>query len=82
MSVRVCNTCHTHLVSAIECPDCAPPTVQGASPGRVMLIAALLGLGMTGCGEKEDTGSSEPSTESEPAAEAMYGVAEDTNESD
>lgn len=79
MSLRVCNTCHKHLVNSIECPECST-TAPTTSSGRALLIGALMGLGITGCGEKEDTATSEPSTETEPAAEEMYGVAEDPGE--
>ncbi len=46
-------------------------------------MALLLGLGLSGCGDKsEDTGTSEPTGEpaSEPAGEPEYGVAEPAGE--
>lgn len=77
MNLRVCNTCHKHLVNNIECPECSA-TAPTTSPGRALLIGALLGLGMTGCGEKdEDTATQEPSSDTEPAEEPLYGVTEE-----
>ena len=80
MTLRVCNTCHKHLINTIECPECAAD-LSTALPGRTFLIGALLGLSLTACGDKEgeDT-AAEPSSETEPAEEALYGVAEEPEE--
>ena len=50
-------------------------------PGCTLLIGALLGLSLTACGEKEDEDTAaEPSSETELAEEALYGVAEEPEE--
>ena len=80
MTLRFCNTCHKHLVNTIQCPECSEGNKATSSNGRTLLIGALLGLSLTACGDKEqeeDTASSEPSSETEPAEEALYGVTEE-----
>ena len=80
MSLKICNICHKHLINAVECPECADIECSSrgfrspASAGRALLITALLGLGTTACGDKEDedTAISEPSEDPQPA----YGVPE------
>ena len=80
MTLRVCNTCHKHLINTIECPECADGSNK-TRPGRALLIGALLGLSLTACGDKEDEDTAaEPSSETEPAEEALYGVAEEPAE--
>ena len=80
MTLRVCNTCYKHLVNTIECPDCASGTMVN-HPGRTLLIGALLGLSLTACGDKENEDTAaEPSSETEPVDEALYGVAEEPEE--
>lgn len=81
MTLRVCNSCHSHLLNTIECPDCSGGTITSPATGRTLLIGALLGLSLTACGDKEeDTASSEPSSETEPVDEALYGLAEQPEE--
>ena len=78
MNLRVCNTCHKHLLNNIECPDCIDGSSPLTSTVRAVVIGALLGFNLTACGEKEaDTASSEPSSETEPAGEPLYGVTEE-----
>ena len=80
MTLRKCNTCHQHIVNTTLCPTCHSPKEAVAVPGRALLISALLGFGLTACGEKDEDTSSEPSSETEPSAEAMYGVPEESPE--
>mgnify|MGYP001410652047 CR=1 FL=1 len=82
MSLRVCNTCHKHLVNTTECLDCLPQSGNTIASGRTFLIGALLGLGLTGCGEKDEDTAAEPSSETEPDMAALYGEAEPPPEED
>ena len=76
MTIRVCNTCHTHLVNTTACPECTHRK-NPSSVGRALMIGALLGLGLTGCGDKEeDTAEAEDTTDTEGVDQALYGVAE------
>ena len=82
MSLRVCNTCHKHLVNTRKCQDCLSPSENPAASGRAFFIGALLGLGLTGCGEKDEDTAAEPSSETEPDMAALYGEAEPPPEED
>ena len=82
MSLRVCNTCYKHLVNTTECPHCFSSTGNPSLSGRAFLIGALLGLGLTGCGEKDEDTAAEPSSETEPDMAALYGEAEPPPEED
>ena len=82
MSLRVCNTCHKHLVNTTECSHCFSSTEHPSLSGRALLIGALLGLGLTGCGEKDEDTAAEPSSETEPDMAALYGEAEPPPEED
>ena len=84
MTLRVCNTCHKHLFNSNECTECSEISShpRAALRGRAMLVGALLGLGLTACGEKDEDTSSEPSSETEPDAAALYGVAESPQDED
>ena len=56
------------------------PDRTGLSGGHMRLITMLL-CGLIACGDKEDEDTAaEPSSETEPAGEALYGVAEEPEE--
>ena len=77
MSLRVCHICNTHFLStSLQCPTCVS---KKQSVKRGVTLAILMGLGMMGCGEKnQDTGAEdtaqETSSEPEPSSEDLYGV--------
>ena len=73
MKLQACKVCNQHIELGTDCPHCTErPSTSSIS------VALLLGIGLMGCGEKdEDTATeSEPAEEpaSEPVDEAMYGV--------
>lgn len=71
----VCSGCQQHIVNGTLCPNCE------SSPKQSRLsLAVLLGIGLMGCGDKDQDsadGDAEPAEEpaSEPADAALYGVA-------
>ena len=90
MKLTACSECgEFHYITENSCPHCG--TIQHddtlsvfSTKRRFGPTALLLGLALTGCGDKTedtstDTASSEPT--SEPTAEPPYGVpAPDTGE--
>ena len=85
MKLQTCSTCGEFFyISDINCPHCEIPrkgSVSSSSSYKTFTRSALLlGLALTGCGDKtEDTAkdtASEPTAEptSEPAVEPPYGV--------
>ena len=94
MKLTTCSECgEFHYITEITCPHCG--TTQHDDTSSVLSnkrrfgpTALLLGLALTGCGDKTedtstDTASSEPTSEptDEPAVEPPYGVpAPDTGE--
>ena len=79
MRFTVCSSCGVHHYrSEFGCPHCgAARGSRQSGVGRRSAVAALLGLGLAGCGDKpmdtaEPTGVSEP----EPTNEMDYGVGE------
>ena len=86
MQLTTCNECGEHYFqSEKDCPHCHKTF---SSTKRFSSSALLLGLVLTGCGDKnEDTAAdtaSEASSEpaSEPAVEPPYGVPDDTGEAE
>ena len=84
MTLRICTQCNEHFIGQ-SCPHCNDSSHLQRSGNSLLGVALILGLGLSACGEKEDTGeeteepASEPTSEpSEPAAEPadapMYGV--------
>ena len=76
MKLLLCSTCQRHIVTK-ECPHCA--TEQSSAKRTSRSLALLLGLGLTGCGDKEDTAQTDTATEEqvpEPDMAALYGVEE------
>ena len=73
MTLKACKICNQHVEVGTTCPHCLE-----RPSSRTISVALLLGIGLMGCGEKdEDTATeSEPEEEpaSEPVDEAMYGV--------
>ena len=93
MKLKTCINCGEFYKSIdLFCPHCSTyqDTNQIKSNKKVSSATLLLGLALTGCGDKTedtstDTASSEPTTEptDEPAVEPPYGVpAPDTGEPD
>ena len=91
MKLVTCVHCgEFHNSIDIYCPHCNhhKDDLQFKSHKKVTSAAILLGIALTGCGEKNedtstDTASSEPTSEptDEPAVEPPYGVpAADTGE--
>ncbi len=71
MPLKICNRCFSHYHAAEgSCPHCAP-SVRRPS----LATLAMLGLSLTACAEKEDTGE-EPAETAEPSMEMDYGVPE------
>ena len=99
MTLKTCSNCGEFFyISEVHCPHCECTTedfeiqkersITSSSTKLFSRSALLLGIALTGCGDKtEDTATdtaSEPTVEptSEPAVEPPYGVPEtgDTNE--
>jgi len=77
MKLYICSTCHQHFTE-LNCPHCVQKTPTQAP--RIAL-ALLLGLGLTGCGEKdEDTADATEEPSAEPEMAALYGVEENPEE--
>ena len=80
MKIIQCSVCNNHRILGKSCPNCSNSS-QKSMPKRLAL-AAILGLGMTACGSKEEDSSSQDASieaaaePSEPAIEPEYGVAE------
>ncbi len=86
MKLTTCSECgEFHYTTETSCPHCGVVQHDDASvflnKRRFGPTALLLGLALTGCGDKTedtstDTASSEPTSEptSEPAVENDYGV--------
>ena len=75
MSLLICTQCNTHFYASEEvCPHCIDRSVMLSSPKKLVLFT-LLGIGLAGCGEKEDDTAAEPAAEpTEPADSPEYGV--------
>ena len=84
---KLCTLCYTHYLEK-QCPHCASLgsiTESNRSLRPSLPMAVLLGLGLTACPAKEDTGSTEdtsvaePTSETspEPADQPLYGVPEE-----
>ena len=80
---KLCTECYTHYLGQ-QCPHCSE-SHRVTEPTRISLpMAVLLGLGLTACPAKDDTGNtedtsvSEPTSETspEPADQPLYGVPE------
>ena len=73
MTLQPCRVCHQHIQMGTHCPHCSEKPLTSS-----ISVALLLGIGLMGCGDKdEDTATeSEPAEEpaSEPVEETMYGV--------
>jgi len=79
MKLKICTICHQHYFAS--CMHCTQEKPQSKS---VLSVALLLGLGMSACGDKEDTSTTEPSAETaeepaneptaEPDVQDLYGV--------
>ena len=75
MTIRICQRCHQHYIDN-ACPHCASTSKLNS---KQVMMALILGLGLTACGEKtEDTATSEPAEEpaAEPDMSDLYGVAQ------
>ena len=84
---KLCTMCYAHYLEDV-CPHCQKEhhmKVDFRSKGARLPMALLLGFGLTGCPDKEDTGSVEDTSATEPASEVspepadapLYGVPEE-----
>ena len=74
MKLRACKSCGNHILNIDNnCPHC---TFSSGS-GKKIAFAALLGIAVMGCGNKDEDSASDTSEEptSEPTFEPEYGVA-------
>jgi hypothetical protein len=87
VDMKICSACgEFHYAVEINCPHCRMLKLDNSSSTssikrRFGSTTLLLGLALTGCGDKTDdtstdTASSEPTSEptSEPSMEVDYGV--------
>ena len=75
MKLYICSSCQQHFVDK-SCPHCSD---RPSKSSLNIALAMLLGLGLTGCGEKEEEDTGDSNTEeptAEPDAAALYGVEE------
>ena len=82
--IKICRNCNQHFLhSDGVCPHCHTERPKRAS--GVPMFALLMGLGMTACGDKEDTAEEDTAEETdtaEPSDMALYGVGMVDNDDD